>query len=649
MGSRQQNKKNKNTKEDINSRFLKDLELKMKTKKKGINPNLKRKPNSNNKNNGKFSFIFVIAIIALTFFLVSGPDKQGKFQKTSYSEFYQGVKDGKIKSCLIINQSTIQFETDGIAMETKIPYEDTELVGFLLANSVHIESKEVKDSIFKQMFPSFIFWIFLLLVFYLLFFRQIRGKAGSAFTFGKSKAKLINQADISHTFNDVQGCEEAKEDLVEIVGFLKNPKKYINMGAKIPKGVLLVGPPGTGKTMLAKAVAGEAKVPFFSMSGSDFVEMFVGVGASRVRDLFETGKKHSPCILFIDEIDAVGRMRGAGYGGGHDEREQTLNQLLVEMDGFDTSDTVIVMAATNRSDVLDRALLRPGRFDRQVIVDLPDVKGRKGILRVYAKKVKLSKNIDLDTIARGTPGFTGADLANLINESALLAARAGEKEIKHEHLEEARDKVMMGAERKSMLIDNKEKRMTAYHEAGHALVGMLLKSANRLHKVSIVPRGRALGLTWFLPEDGVHSASKTKLKQELMVKFGGRVAEEIIFKEISTGAANDIETATKLARSMVCQYGMSRLGPISFGEKDKPIFIGGEVGQKEDYSEDTAKKIDNEVARLLTEAYNNTVQLLQKNISKLKKFSEALLEKEVMDVDEIYKLLNMKIPKTDNV
>ncbi len=643
--NKKNNKPNK-SKSDLNQRFLKKLETKVSKKKPDFN--LKPKPTPGKYNN-KIALIIVIAAMALTLFLISGSNNKDKFEKVSYSEFYQGIKSKKIKKCLIINESIIQFKTDGIDRQTEIPYNHQNLMTLLLENGIYVESKKVGESIFKQMLPSILFWVFLLFIFYMLFFRQLRGKAGSTFNFGKSKAKLINEADIKYVFDDVQGCDEAKEDLVEVVNFLKNPKKYIEMGAKIPKGVLLVGPPGTGKTMLAKAVAGEAKVPFFSMSGSDFVEMFVGVGASRVRDLFETGKKQSPCILFIDEIDAVGRMRGAGYGGGHDEREQTLNQLLVEMDGFDTKDTVIVMAATNRADILDKALLRPGRFDRQVLVDLPDVKGRKGILKVHSKKVKLSKKVDLDTIARGTPGFTGADLANLINEAALLAARANEKEVKHIQLEDARDKVMMGSERKSMLITKEEKRMTAYHEAGHALVGMLLKASNRLHKVSIIPRGRALGLTWFLPEDGVHSASKTKLEQELMIKFGGRVAEELIFKEISTGAANDIETATKLARSMVCQYGMSKLGPISFGEKDKPIFIGGEVGQKEDYSEETAKQIDTEVARILIGAYEETIKLLKTNISKLRKFSEVLIEKEIMNVEEIYDLLKMKMPKAKDI
>ena len=640
------NNKNNKNKSDLNQRFLKDLESKL--KKKNSNFNLRPKPNPEKYNNKTF-FVVIVAIIALTLFLVLRTGDNEKFEKVSYSDFYQGVKDNKIKECLIINESLIQFNSDGINRETEIPYNHQGLMTFLLNNGVHVESKKVGESILRQMLPSLLFWFVLLFIFYMLFFRQFRGRAGTTFSFGKSKAKLVNQSDVKYVFDDVQGCDEAKEDLVEIVSFLKNPKKYINMGAKIPKGVLLVGPPGTGKTMLAKAVAGEAKAPFFSMSGSDFVEMFVGVGASRVRDLFETGKKNSPCILFIDEIDAVGRMRGAGYGGGHDEREQTLNQLLVEMDGFDTKDTVIVMAATNRADILDKALLRPGRFDRQVVVDVPDVKGRKGILKVHSKKVKLSKEVDLDTIARGTPGFTGADLANLVNESALLAARDNQREIKHIHLESARDKVMMGSERKSMFINKKEKRITAYHEAGHALVGILLKANNRLHKVSIVPRGRALGLTWFLPEDGVHSASKTKLEQELMIKFGGRVAEQLIFKEISTGAANDIETATKLARSMVCQYGMSRLGPISFGEKEHPVFIGGEVGRKDEYSEETAKQIDNEVTRLLTEAYEKTVKLLKTNIGKLKKFSEALLEKEIMNVEEVYDILKIKMPETEKI
>ena len=639
-------KQGQNKDRDINSQFLRDLEKKVKKN----DPSTGEDKPPLRKKYGSRGLLFALVTLGIfTFYMIGRPDPSQQVEAVSYSEFIQGVEEGSIKACLIINQERIHFDIDGIKHETIIPYLDQNLISLLLKHQIHIESKEIKQSIWKQVLISFIPWILLMVLVYFFFFRQFRSKAGGAFNFGKSKAKLVTHMDVKENFDDVQGCEEAKEELKEIVSFLKNSKKYTSMGAKIPRGILLVGSPGTGKTLLAKAVAGEAKVPFFSISGSDFVEMFVGVGASRVRDLFETGRQHAPCIVFIDEIDAVGRMRGAGYGGGHDEREQTLNQLLVEMDGFEPNQSVIMMAATNRADVLDKAILRPGRFDRQIVVDIPDVRGRKGILEIHARKVKLAKSVNLENLARATPGFTGADLANLINEAALLAARMGNKEVKNSHLEEARDKVMMGSERKSMIIDKKEKRMTAYHEAGHALIGILLKNTNRLHKISIIPRGQALGLTWFLPEDGVYSASQSKLKEELMVKFGGRAAEELIFREISTGAANDIETATKLARSMVCQYGMSRLGPIAFGDKDHPVFIGREVAHKEEYSEETARRIDKEVSRLLTEAYKGTVELLKKNIHKLKKLSERLIEKEAMDMEEVYTLLKMKAPHSEKL
>ena len=627
------------------SNFLKDLEKKLKNSKNKQNRENKPKNSKKNNHNNKFSLFLIISLLLAGFLLFANPNKNNNSKPISYSEFIQAVENNQVKECTIINKDRIVFQLNGVKRETTIPYIDQDLIPMLLENNVVILPKEEQRSVFFQILINIIPWIIFLFIFYFLFIRQFRGKNGGAFSFGRSKAKLVNQSDIKTTFKDVEGCQEAKEDLEEVVSFLKNPQKYIKIGAQIPKGILLIGPPGTGKTLLAKAVAGEAKVPFFSMSGSDFVEMFVGVGASRVRDLFDTGRKHSPCILFIDEIDAVGRSRGAGYGGGHDEREQTLNQMLVEMDGFDSNHTIIVMAATNRSDVLDKALLRPGRFDRQVVVDVPDVKGRKGILKLHSKKIKLNNDVRLDDIARGTAGFTGADLANLVNEGALLSARKNKDKVSHIDLENARDKVLMGAERKSMLISPEEKKMTAYHEAGHALVGILLKSSNPLHKVTIIPRGRALGLTWFLPEDGKHSHNKKKIEDEIMILFGGRIAEELILREVSTGASNDIERATKLARSMVTEFGMSKLGPISYGGDEKPLFIGGEVLKKDTYSEETAKKIDLEVTRILNTAYNNTVKLLNANLSKLKKFSEKLIEKEVMDVDEIYKLLKMKKPK----
>ena len=635
--------KDKKKKNRLNSPFLTDLEKKLKNDEK---PGRK---SPNNKFNNRFPLLFILGMIAIGLYVATRTSQNQVVEKIAYSDFIYSIKEGKVAKATVINHEKIHFEINGSIYETGIPYHDQNLMEILLKNDVQIEKKEVKDGLIKEILFAYLPWILILVVMYFLFFRQIRGRAGGAFNFGKSRAKLVNQENIKITFKDVEGCEEGKEELKEVVSFLKSPKKYIDIGAKIPKGVLLVGPPGTGKTLLAKAVAGEAKVPFFSMSGSDFVEMFVGVGASRVRDLFETGKKQSPCIIFIDEIDAVGRTRGAGYGGGHDEREQTLNQMLVEMDGFETKDTVIVIAATNRSDVLDKALLRPGRFDRQVVVDMPDVKGRKGILKVHSKKVKLAKNVDLSEIARGTPGFTGADLANLINEAAILSARANRKEILKKDLEEARDKIYMGAERRSMFIKPEEKKNTAYHEAGHALVGILTKNADRLHKVSIVPRGRALGLTWFFPEDGILSATKSKLEAELMVMFGGRAAEEIMFKDYTTGAANDIQRATKIARAMVTQYGMSNLGPINLGEDDQPVFLGRDLVSKESVSEETAKKIDMEISRILTDAYTKTKRLLKTNISKLKKFAEELLVKEIMDMDEIYDLLKIKKPVIEDL
>jgi len=442
------------------------------------------------------------------------------------------------------------------------------------------------------------------------------------------------------TFSDVAGIDEAKEEVVEIIEFLKDPHKFQKLGGRIPKGVLIVGPPGTGKTLLAKAIAGEAGVPFFSISGSDFVEMFVGVGASRVRDLFEQGKKHAPCIIFIDEIDAVGRLRGAGLGGGHDEREQTLNQLLVEMDGFDTTEGVILIAATNRPDVLDPALLRPGRFDRQITVNRPDVRGRSEILKVHTKKVPLSKDVDLEIISRGTPGFSGADLENLVNEAALLAARLNKTMVELKDFEFAKDKVLMGVERKSMVLTDEEKRTTAYHEAGHAMMARLLPGTDPVHKVTIIPRGRALGITMQLPTDDRHSYSKEFLYNTLAILMGGRVAEELIFNQVTTGAGNDLERATDLARKMVCEWGMSEeLGPLTYGKKDEEIFLGREIATRRDYSEDIAIKIDTEVKRLVSENYERTKRILLENMAALKALAEALLEKEVLDAPEIDKII----------
>ena len=483
---------------------------------------------------------------------------------------------------------------------------------------------------------------FLLLIGFLAFtLRQMQAGGNKALSFGKSKAKLLNNQQKRVTFKDVAGVQEAKEELQEIIEFLKDPQKFQKLGGKIPKGVLMVGPPGTGKTLMAKAVAGEANVPFFSISGSDFVEMFVGVGASRVRDLFDQGKKNAPCIIFIDEIDAVGRHRGAGLGGGHDEREQTLNQLLVEMDGFESNDGVILMASTNRPDVLDPALLRPGRFDRRVVVGRPDVKGREGILKVHTRKIPLDENVDISIIARGTPGFTGADLANLVNEAALNAARYDKKVVTMSDFEMSKDKVIMGAERKSMVISDEEKKLTAYHEAGHTLVGLKVPSADPVHKVSIIPRGMALGITMQLPEGDKHSQTKEYLTSQIAILMGGRIAEEIFFGDsnVTTGASNDIERATELAHKMVCEFGMSSLGPLTYGKKDEQIFLGREINQHRDYSEDTAIKIDQEVKKIVAAGYDKAKSIIEENNEAMVRLSEALLEKETLDGVQIRRLV----------
>ncbi len=483
---------------------------------------------------------------------------------------------------------------------------------------------------------------FLLLIGFLAFtLRQMQAGGNKALSFGKSKAKLLNNQQKRVTFKDVAGVDEAKEELQEIIEFLKDPQKFQKLGGKIPKGVLMVGPPGTGKTLLAKAIAGEANVPFFSISGSDFVEMFVGVGASRVRDLFEQGKKNAPCIIFIDEIDAVGRHRGAGLGGGHDEREQTLNQLLVEMDGFESNDGVILVASTNRPDVLDPALLRPGRFDRRVVVGRPDVKGRDAILKVHTRKIPLDENVDINVIARGTPGFTGADLANIVNEAALNAARYNKKVVGMTDFEIAKDKVMMGAERKSMVLSDEEKKLTAYHEAGHTLVGLKVPSADPVHKVSIIPRGMALGVTMQLPEGDRHSYTKEYLLSQIAILMGGRLAEEIYLGEdfVTTGASNDIERATELARSMVCEYGMSKLGPLTFGKKEEQIFLGREISQHRDYSEDTAIKIDQEVKKIIAEQYEIARKVIKENADAMVRLAEALLERETLDGVQIRRVV----------
>ena len=553
-----------------------------------------------------------------------------------YSDFLSMVEGGSVIQITIQGDNISGMSSQG-PFKTFAP-KDPELIKLLRSKGVKISAKPQDDS---SWFNVFLSWIPMLLLIgvWIFFMRQMQVGGGKALSFGKSRARLMTDSQEKVTFDDVAGIDEAKEELQEIIEFLRDPKKFTRLGGRIPKGVLLVGAPGTGKTLLARAIAGEAGVPFFSISGSDFVEMFVGVGASRVRDLFVQGKKNAPCIIFIDELDAVGRHRGAGLGGGHDEREQTLNQLLVEMDGFESNEGVILISATNRPDVLDPALLRPGRFDRQVVVPVPDIKGREGILKVHAKKTVLSDEVDLSTIARGTPGFTGADLENMVNESALMAARRGKDRVEMDDLEYAKDKVMMGVERKSMIINDEEKKSTAYHEAGHTLVARLLPGTDPIHKVTIIPRGRALGLTQQLPVDEKHTYPKDYLMNNICILMGGRAAEEIVLNMQTTGAGNDIEKASDLARKMVCDYGMSEnLGPLSFGKREEQIFLGREISQHRDYSELTAQKIDDEVRSMITGSYEKTSGLIKDNLDTLHRMANALLEKETLnskDIDEI--------------
>src|SRR5256884_350025 len=578
--------------------------------------------------------LFMILLFNLFSIPGQSPDEDIKF-----SDFISKVERGEISEVTIRGNNINGILKDGRSFKTyAVEYPD--LVDTLRKSNVTIVAKPPEDN---PWYITFLFqWAPFILFIGLWFFlmRQMQVGGNKALSFGRSRARLLTEDRKKVTFSDVAGIDEAKEEVVEIIEFLKDPHKFQKLGGRIPKGVLIVGPPGTGKTLLAKAIAGEAGVPFFSISGSDFVEMFVGVGASRVRDLFEQGKKHAPCIIFIDEIDAVGRLRGAGLGGGHDEREQTLNQLLVEMDGFDTTEGVILIAATNRPDVLDPALLRPGRFDRQITVDRPDVRGRAEILKVHTKKVPLAKDVNLEVISRGTPGFSGADLENLVNEAALLAARLNKTAVELKDFEFAKDKVLMGVERKSMVLTEQEKRTTAYHEAGHALMAKLLPGTDPVHKVTIIPRGRALGVTMQLPVDDRHSYSKEFLYNNLAILMGGRVAEELVFKQITTGAGNDIERATDLARKMVCEWGMSdELGPLTFGKKDEEIFLGREIATRRDYSEDIALKIDTEVKRLGTENYHRARRMLRENMAALKALAEALLEKEVLEAGEIDQII----------
>ncbi len=576
----------------------------------------------------------VISLMMILLFNLFNKPKPTQ-EKLAFSDFITAVDSGKINAVTIQGNEVYGKFTDGKDFRTYKP-SDAMLSETLLAKKVSINAKPEEEKF--SWFSIFISWFPLLFLvgIWIFFMRQMQVGGGKAMSFGKSRAKLLTEAQGKITFEDVAGIEEAKEELEEIISFLKDPKKFTKLGGRIPKGVLLMGPPGTGKTLLARAIAGEAGVPFFSISGSDFVEMFVGVGASRVRDLFVQGKKSAPCIIFIDEIDAVGRHRGAGLGGGHDEREQTLNQLLVEMDGFESNEGVILIAATNRPDVLDPALLRPGRFDRQVVVPRPDVKGREMILKVHAKKVPLSPEVDLGVIARGTPGFSGADLSNVVNEAALLAARKNKNVVEMIDFDDAKDKVLMGVERRSMVISDDEKKNTAYHEAGHTLVAKLIPGTDPVHKVSIIPRGRALGVTMQLPIEDKHSYTKESLLDRIAVLMGGRAAEEIIFNSMTTGAGNDIERATEIARKMVCEWGMSeKLGPVTFGKKDEQIFLGREMATQKNFSEATAVEIDGEIRRIVEQNYSRVIRLLSANVDILHLISKELIEKENLTGDEV--------------
>ncbi len=584
-------------------------------------------------------WVIVGLFMILLYNLVEAPIHPGE-EEIIFSDFIAKTEKGEVSEVVVRDRSISGVLKDGSHFRT-YTVDDPDLIKTLRKQGVRISSQPPLEPpwyiTFLMTWGPFVLFIGL----WIFFMRQMQMGGNKALSFGKSRAHLLAEDRKKVTFSDVAGIDEAKEEVQEIIEFLKDPPKFQKLGGRIPKGVLVVGPPGTGKTLLAKAIAGEAGVPFFSISGSDFVEMFVGVGASRVRDLFEQGRKQAPCIIFIDEIDAVGRHRGAGLGGGHDEREQTLNQLLVEMDGFETSAGVILVAATNRPDVLDPALLRPGRFDRQIVVNRPDVRGRKEILSVHTQKIPLSPDVGLDVLSRGTPGFSGADLENLVNEAALLAARKGKTVVEMSDFELSKDKVLMGPERRSMVISEADRRITAYHEAGHALVAKLLPGTDPIHKVTIIPRGRALGLTMQLPTDDRHNYRKDYLYNSIAIMMGGRVAEEVVFNQITTGAGNDIEKATDLARKMVCEWGMSnKMGPMTFGKKEQEIFLGREIAQHRDYSESTAIAIDVEVRKVITEGYDTATRLIRDNMHLLKALAEALLEKESLDtaeVDRIFK------------
>ena len=597
-----------------------------------------------------WSAIILLVFLVMTLFKVT----EGTEVELTYTEYQQLLNDGQIAEAVVKKSELTNYDFHGVLKGTSkvmrngkeiafqkftltLPFIDSSVIDEWTKEGIRF-SVVKDDNQWINALVSFLPWV-LLLVVWLIIMRRMQGGAGGPrgiFSFGKSRAKMLNEGAPKVTFLDVAGADEAKMELMEIIEFLKEPSKFQKLGGKIPRGVLLLGPPGTGKTLLARAVAGEAGVPFFSISGADFVEMFVGVGASRVRDLFEQGKKSAPCIIFIDEIDAVGRHRGAGLGGGHDEREQTLNQLLVEMDGFEQNSGVIIIAATNRPDVLDPALMRPGRFDRQVVVDRPDVKGREGILRVHTKNIPLAEDVKLETLAKGTPGLAGADLANLVNEAALLAARQGDKAVSMRHFEGAKDKVMMGMERKSMIISEKEKKVTSYHEIGHVLVARMIPEADPVHKVTIIPRGRALGLTTYLPIDEKHTYSKPYLEAMIAYALGGRAAEMLIFGELTTGAGNDIERATELARKMVCEWGMSEsLGPLTYGQKDEEIFLGRQIARHKNYSEETAISIDREIKGIVDAQMQRAERILKENMDTLNRLALALLEREILDSTEI--------------
>ena len=593
------------------------------------------------------SLLFWLVIFALVVMLwqtIQGGSQQDK--DLAFDQFVEAVREGKVATVTLRNGKVTgqyrdrdpQASKDNIDFTSQYPESYESLYTMLIDAEVEVLIDNRKDS---ALLTIFLTWgpILLIVGLWIFFMRQFQSGGNKAISFGKSRAKLLNTGGRKVTFDDVAGIDEAKAELSEVVEFLRDPQKFQRLGGRIPKGVLLMGAPGTGKTLLARAIAGEANVPFFSISGSDFVEMFVGVGASRVRDLFEQGKKNAPCIIFIDEIDAVGRHRGAGLGGGHDEREQTLNQLLVEMDGFETNEGVILIAATNRPDVLDPALQRPGRFDRSVMVDRPDIRGRLGILRVHTKNIPLSKDVDLEVIARGTPGFAGADLANLVNESALIAARRDKKQVEMEDFEYAKDKILMGVERKTMMLTDDEKEITAYHEAGHALVAAFLEGTDPLHKVTIIPRGRALGLTMQLPTEDKHNYKKSYVENTIAVLMGGRVAEELTQGDVTTGAGNDIMRATEAARQMVCDWGMSKLGPLALGAKDEPVFIGRDVQQRPTYSEATAVEIDHEVERIVGEGLGKARQILEDHAEVLERLARELLDRESLDGIEIYDII----------